>query len=330
LDIDPVKLLLTHTPDMRANYYGEHALAGLRSLADVQLHEDMDALQPRELIAAARDVDVVIADRLTTGPAEIFSALPNLKAFLRCAVDIRNIDVAAATSAGVLVTRAKPGFVESVTELTLGFLVDLSRGISRATADYHAGRSPDVRMGRQLAGSTIGIIGYGAIARHLAPVAVALGMTVLIADPHVRVDDARFRQVPLDTLLAEADHVVCLAVATGTTENLINAAAFQIMKRDAVFINVSRGNLVDEAALIAALREGKIAAAALDVGRAPDQMPMPIIAAMANVVATPHIGGLTPPAIEAQALDTVEQVRELAAGEIPHGAVNAEYWSRRL
>lgn len=325
-----MKLLLTHTPEMRANYYGERALSGLRSLAEVQLHEGNDALAPHALIAVAGNVDVVIADRLTTGPGEIFAALPSLKALLRCAVDIRNIDVAAATAAGVLVTRAKPGFAESVAELTLGFLVDLARGVSRATAEFHRGRLPEVRMGRQLAGSTIGIIGYGAIARHLAPVVAALGMTVLIADPHVGVDDARFRQVPLETLLTEADHVVCVAIATEATENLMDAAAFRRMKQDAVFINVSRGNLVDEAALVAALREGTIAAAAMDVGRALDQMPTPAIAAMASVIATPHIGGLTPPAIEAQALDTVEQVRELAAGQIPHGAVNAEHWSRRL
>lgn len=325
-----MKILLTHTPDMRANYYGERALAGLRSMAEVRLHEGASALAPQQLIAAAHDVDLVIADRLTTGPADIFAKLPRLRAFLRCAVDIRNIDVAAATAAGILVTRAKPGFVESVTELTLGFLVDLARGVSHATADYHAGRTPDARMGRQLAGSTIGIIGYGSIARHLAPVASALGMTVLIADPHLTVDDARFLQVPLATLLADADHVVCLAVATEATENLMNAAAFKQMKRDSVFINVSRGNLVDEAALAVALRDGLIAGAALDVGRALDQMPAPAVAVLPNVIATPHIGGLTPPAIEAQALDTVDQVRELIAGEVPHGAVNAEHWSRRL
>ena len=184
-------------------------------------------------------------------------------------------------------------------------------------------------MGRQLAGSNIGIIGYGNIARHLAPVAASLGMAVLIADPHVSVNDARFRQVPLETLLAEADHVVCLAAATAATENLIDSAAFQRMKRDAVFINVSRGNLVDEDALMAALRNGTIAGAAIDVGRALDQMPTPAVAALPNVIATPHIGGLTPPAIEAQALDTVEQVRDLIAGNVPRGAVNSEHWSRR-
>ena len=295
----------------------------------MQLHEGPSALAPRELITAAREVDFIIADRLTPGPAEIFVGLPMLKAFIRCAVDIRNIDVAAATAAGILVTRATPGFVESVTELTLGFLVDLARGVSRATSDYHAGRSPDLRMGRQLAGSNIGIIGYGNIARHLAPVAASLGMAVLIADPHVSVNDARFRQVPLETLLAEADHVVCLAAATAATENLIDSAAFQRMKRDAVFINVSRGNLVDEDALMAALRNGTIAGAAIDVGRALDQIPTPAVAALPNVIATPHIGGLTPPAIEAQALDTVEQVRDLIAGNVPRGAVNSEHWSRR-
>ena len=288
------------------------------------------ALTPTELIAIAADAEIIVADRLTAGPAQVFAGLPGLKAFVRCAVDIRNIDVAAASAAGVLVTRAKPGFVASVTELTLGFLVDLARGISPATAAYQAGKQPEIRMGRQLAGSTLGVIGYGSIGQKLADVAVALGMIVLVCDPHVTVGDARLRQVSFEVLLAEADHVVCLAVATQDTENLFDAAAFQTMKRDAVFINVSRGNLVDEAALAAALESGLIAGAAMDVGRAIDQMPTTSLAALQNVVATPHIGGLTPPAIEAQALDTVEQVRELVRGVVPHGAVNAADWQRRI
>ena len=326
----PVTVLVTHTPEMCANYYGERALAELRTLANVLLHDRADPLKPSELVTKAGSADIIIADRLTPGPAEIFAQLPRLKAFVRCAVDIRNIEVSAASAAGVLVTRARPGFVASVVELTLGFLVDLSRGISRSTAAYQAGVNPDVRMGRQLSGSTIGIIGYGSIGREFAPVAAALGMTVLISDPHVSVDDPRFQSVPLDTLLAQADHVVCVAVATEATENLLDARAFNRMKSDAVFINVSRGNLVDETALAQALQDGVIAGAALDVGRAPDQMPSPALAAIPSVIATPHIGGLTPPAIEAQAFDTVEQVRELTSGLIPHGAVNASEWTRRL
>ena len=325
-----MKILLTHTPHMRDNYYGARALAGLTSLGEVVLHQESETLEGTALIAAGQGCDLIVADRATALPGAIFDSLPALKAALRCAVDIRNIDVAAASSHGILVTRAKPGFVESVTELVVGFLVDLNRGISSATAAYQAGRVPTARMGRQLAGTTIGIIGYGAIGRAVAPLAAAMGMRVLISDPHATVEEPGFQQVDLTTLLASSDHVVCLAVANEATENLVNAEAFARMRKDAVFINVSRGNLVDEAALAAALAEGKIAGAALDVGRAPDQMPTPAIAAIPNVIATPHIGGLTPPAIEAQALHTVEQVRALVSRAVPDGAVNAATWTRKI
>jgi D-3-phosphoglycerate dehydrogenase len=324
-----MKILLTHPPQARAQYYGERSLNGVQALAPVVLHEADDALDAKGLIAAARDVDIIVADRLTEGPGEIFAQLPKLRAFVRCAVDIRNVDVEAASAAGVLVTRAGPGFVPSVTELALGYLVDLSRGISRATADYHAGRSPEIRMGRQLAGSCLGIIGYGNIGRHLAPIAKSLGMTVLVADPFAIVDDAAVEQVSLQDLLGRADYVVCLAVANADTENLIGAAALARMQPHAFFINLSRGNLVDEAALAAALRDNRIAGAAMDVGRARDQMPTPELAKLPNVIATPHIGGLTPPAIESQSLETVRQVEAIIDGKIPVGAVNSGHWTRR-
>ncbi len=146
------------------------------------------------------DVDIIVADRVTEGRGEIFPQLPKLRAIVRCAVDIRNIDVAAASAVGVLVTRASPGFVPAVAELALGFMVDLSRGVSRATADYHAGRTPEVVMGRQLAGSRIGIIGYGSIGRYLAPLAKALGMEVLVADPFAIPNDLTIQHVSLDEL----------------------------------------------------------------------------------------------------------------------------------
>ena len=324
-----MKIFLTHTPHMRDNYYGARALSGLSALGKVVLHQGDETLEGDGLIAAAQGCDLIVADRATALPKPIFAALPSLKAALRCAVDIRNIDVAAASSHGILVTRAKPGFVESVTELVLGFLVDLNRGVSRAAATFQAGEVPVARMGRQLSGTTIGIIGYGAIGRAVAPLAAAMGMRVLISDPYVTVEEPSFQQVDLSTLLEKSDHVVCLAVANEATENLINAEAFAKMRKDAVFINVSRGNLVDEAALAAAITLEKIAGAAIDVGRAADQMPTPAIAALPNVIATPHVGGLTPPAIEAQALNTVEQVRALVSGAVPEGSVNTESWTRR-
>jgi D-3-phosphoglycerate dehydrogenase len=324
-----LKVLLAHTPEARRQYYGERSLNGLRAVAQVVMHEADDALDAAGLIDAAHDADIIVADRLTEGPGEIFPRLPKLRAFVRCAVDIRNIDVKAASAAGVLVTRAGPGFVNSVAELAIGYLVDLSRGISRATADYHAGRQPEVVMGRQLAGSRLGIIGYGSIGRTLAPVAKALGMAVLVADPFATVEDAGIEHVSLEDLLGRADFVVCLAVANEQTENLIGHAALARMQPHGFFINLSRGNLVDEAALAAALRENRIAGAAMDVGRARDQMPSPELAKLPNVVATPHIGGLTPPAIESQALETVRQVEAIISGRVPVGAVNADHWTRR-
>jgi len=323
-----LKVLLTHTPQSRAQYYGERSLNGLQAVARVKLHEANDALDAAGLIEAARDVDIIVADRLTAGPGEIFQALPKLRAFVRCAVDIRNIDVDAASAAGVLVTRAGPGFVQSVAELALGFMVDLSRGVSRAAADYHSERNPEIIMGRQLAGSRLGIIGYGSIGRYLAQIAKALGMDVLIADPFATVSEQGLQHVPLDDLLVRSDFVVCLAVANEQTENLIGQATLARMQRHAFFINLSRGNLVDESALSAALRENRIAGAAMDVGRALDQMPSPELAKLPNVIATPHIGGLTPPAIESQSLETVQQVEQIIAGEIPVGAVNGDRWRR--
>jgi D-3-phosphoglycerate dehydrogenase / 2-oxoglutarate reductase len=324
-----LRVLLAHTPEFRRQYYGERALKELQALADVGLHQAGEPLDAKGLIKAAQSADIIVCDRMTEGRAEIFSKLPSLRAFVRCAVDIRNIDVAAASVVGVLVTRASPGFVPAVAELALGFMIDLSRGISRTTADYHAGRKPEVRMGRQLAGSRIGIIGYGSIGRHLAMLAKALGMEMLVADPHVTVSDPDVKHLSLQELLGRADYVVCLAVANEETEKLIDGSALAQMQTHAFFINLSRGNLVDETALAAALRENRIAGAAMDVGRAPDQMPMPELAKFPNVVATPHIGGLTPQAIEHQAMETVRQVAVIIRGEAPVGAVNAEHWRRR-
>ena len=324
-----MKILLTHTPHMRDNYYGARALSGLQSLGEVVLHQGTETLEGARLISAARDCDLIVADRATALPAPIFDGLASLKAALRCAVDIRNIDVAAASAEGVLVTRASPGFVSAVAELALGFMVDLSRGVSRATADYHEGRQPEVVMGRQLAGSRLGIIGYGSIGRHLAGLAKALGMEVLVADPFVTINEVGIKHLSLEELMGRADYVVCLAIANEQTENLSGEQALARMQKHAVLINLSRGNLVDETALAAALRENLIAGAAMDVGRAPDQMPSMGLAKLPNVIATPHIGGLTPQAIEHQAMETVRQVALIIKGEAPIGAVNAEHWTRR-
>lgn len=322
------RIFLTHVPDMLANYYGPRAVAALEKLGEVRFNRSGRVLTAETLAEAARGCEIIVSDRQTPGEAAFFAQAPDLVAFLRCAIDIRNVDVAAASTAGVLVTHATAGFVASVAEMALGFMVDLARNVTASALEYRKGRAPAARTGRQLKGSALGIIGYGAIGEYLAALGKALGMTVSVADPYKRAAERGVRQVDLATLLGEADFVVCLAVATEETENLMNAAAFARMKPSAFFINLSRGNLVDETALEKALEEKRIAGAALDVGRAPDQMPSLHLARRADVIATPHSAGLTPQAIEHQAFDTVKQVAELVAGRLPPGAVNAERATR--
>ena len=319
-----MRILLTHSPEALELYYGPRALAGLRKVGEVKLHQETAPLEGEALIRAAEDCELIVSYRQSPAPAELFQRLPRLKAFQRCAIDIRNVDVAAASKAGVLVTQAIAGFVTSVAEMVLGFLIDLSRGITRSSLEYRAGRVPPAAMGKELKGSTLGVIGYGAIGREVVRLAQAFGMRVLINDPYQKVE-----QVPLDRLLAESDYVVPLAVATAETENLISASSLSKMKRGAYLINVSRGNLVDEQALEAALDAGHLGGCAMDVGRAPDQMPTPRLAARSDVIATPHAAGLTLPAIEHQSMETVAQAAEIVQGRAPKGSVNAEHWTRR-
>jgi D-3-phosphoglycerate dehydrogenase len=322
-------IFLSFAPDARANYYGDKALAGLRALGDVRLHEGSEPLDGAALAAAASGCQVVVSDRSTPGSAAFFAASPALAVFLRCAVDIRNVDVPAANAHGVLVTHASAGFGNAVAEWTMGVLVDLARGVSANVHAYRTGRPPRIAMGRELRGATLGVIGCGHIGRRVCALAQGFGLRVLVHDPHATVEVEGVVQLDsLEALLAASDQVVCLAPATPATENLMDARRFAQMKRGAVFVNPSRGNLVDEAALLATLDAGHLAGAALDVGRAPDQMPSPALAAHPKVIATPHLGGLTPPAAEHQALETVAQLGELLQGRMPAGAVNPEHAHR--
>ena len=323
-----VTVFITHSPAALAHYFGPRALAALEAVAQVKRRHDDTPWAPQTLAAAAQGCDIIVSDRSAAAGADLLGLVPELIALCRCAVDIRNIDVTAASAHGILVTQASAGFMASVAEWVLGAMIDLSRHISRAVLQYRAGAAVAVTMGSELRGATLGIVGYGQIGARLAEVALALGMRVLVHDPHVVVNHAALRQVDRDELLAHSDHVVCLATATPATENLFDAQAFAAMKPTAFFINVSRGELVDEAALLHALDSGRIAGCALDVGRASDQMPSPALARHPLVIATPHIGGLTLPAIEHQALETVQQVSAIVQGQVPQGAVNAAHAAR--
>ena len=322
------RVFLSHPQNRLAHYFGPRASTALQAIADVTFNPGDTDLSSAQLAALAQDCDIIIAYRQTVGDETLLSALPRLQAFVRCAIDISTVDVAAASRHGVLVTQASAGFMASVSEWVVGVMIDLGRNISAASERYHAGQTAVPVMGSQLKGATLGVIGYGQIGRYLCDIALALGMRVVVHDPHTAVDRPGLVEASLDQLLRQADHVVCLAVASAETERMMNAPAFSLMKRGAFFINASRGDLVDDEALLQALNSGHLAGCALDVGRAPDQMPSPRLAMHPRVIATPHIGGLTPAAVEHQAMETVAQVADLIAGRAPQGAVNLTHASR--
>ncbi len=324
----PMRVFLTHSPEDLDAYYGR-ALPHLAQIAGVVQNPTARDLSTAELIDAAADCDVIIAHRSTPADATVFEQSPRLIAFLRCAVDTSTIDVDAASANGVLIARAAKTFVASTAELALGLLLDLARNITVSTADYAAGRVPAQRTGQQLRGRTAGIIGYGAIGSHLAELLVAIGMDVLVHDPFVadeRPDGVRF--VGFEELLRSADVVFPLAPGSPETENLIGAPELELMRQGSLLINVSRGELLDDAAVADALSSGHLGGLGLDVGRGADQRPSPELAALPGVVATPHLGGLTSENADAQAASSVEQVAAILAGEIPPRSLNAEHATR--
>lgn len=324
-----MRVFVTHNPEDREAYYAR-ALVELEALDGVEVvlnPLDRD-LTTAELIDLADGCDVIVAHRSTPGEAGLFAALPRLVAFLRTAVDVSTVDVDAASAAGVVVARADKSFVPSTAELALGLTLDLLRSIAASTVDYRAGREPPQRPGGQLRGKVAGVIGYGAIGSYLADALRSLGVTVVVHDPHVDAAVDGFEQVGLDDLLRRADIVYPLAASTPETRELIGAEALRAMRRGTLLVNVSRGELLDESAVAAALDSGHLGGLAMDVGLAPDQRPSPSLAARSGVVATPHLGGLTPENADAQALSSVEQVAAMVAGALPPRAVNPDHAHR--
>ena len=128
-------IFLTHIPDMLKNYYGARALAELRKLGDVRLNNTGKVLDAKALAQAAQGCEIIISDRQTPASAELFQLMDDLVAFLRVAVDIRNIDITAASAQGILITHATPGFIASVAEMAIGFMIDCGRHVTQATSN---------------------------------------------------------------------------------------------------------------------------------------------------------------------------------------------------
>jgi D-3-phosphoglycerate dehydrogenase len=319
---------LTYTDYELASYYSEAGLAALRQHVNVVRNDTGRVLQGRELADAAKGCEIILAHRSSPGLAETFEHAPDLVAFVRAAVDISTVDVQSASAHGILVTRATAGFGTAVAEMAVAMIFDLARGISRARTAYAQGNEPALPKALQVAGSTLGVVGYGVIGKRLAEMGVALGMKVLVCDPYVDAAQIVGAAATFGQLLADSDFVVCLAASVPETENMFNAAAFAQMKTGASFLNLSRGQLVDEDALKDCLDSGRLRGAGLDVGRAPDQKPSPCFVGRPDVVVMPHVGGMTAQARERQTMDTVAQIVALTEGRVPANAVNLESATR--
>lgn len=316
-------IFLTHTAEELRLFYDQQAVEELRALGQVILNPRDHHLSSQELLQDARGCQIIISEWSTGADREFFAKANDLVAFIRSGVEIRNVDVEAASAAGVLVVNTPGLYVTPVVELVVAFMVCLARDVVNRCIMLRAGTHPPNRFGTELHGKTLGLIGYGDIARQLAQVAHHLGMRVLFADPYTTREDSYATRVDLDRLLAEADFVSLHAKWTSETEGMMGEEAFRKMKPTAFFINTARGALVNEQALFRALQEGRIGGAGLDVfGNEPYIVGNSLLT-LPNVIATPHIGGITPETMKRQAVRTVEIVREILAGKIPAGTVNA-------
>ncbi|HJO69356.1 MAG TPA: NAD(P)-dependent oxidoreductase [Rhodospirillales bacterium] len=327
------RIYLTVPKHLRTLHFGAEALARLEGLGEVITNPQDRGPTTAEAIAAAGACDFILCDRLTAGSAELFAALPKLKAFLRRSVDMHGVDIEAASKLGILVTHAVPGFVAAVTELMVAQMVNLARKVPEQVMAYRDGAIPKLGMGVQVSGKVAGIIGMGRIARRLAAILQAMEIRILAHDLYVEDWPEGVEPTTLDGLLGEADFVILLAVRSDETENIMNAETFARMKPSAYFVNFSRGGLVDEDALYEVLTSGGIAGAALDVGRetggeeAGDVVPVRL-GALPNVVATAHTAAMVPDAMLTQSMTSVEQLADIIAGREPAYALNTERASR--
>src|ERR1017187_6055844 len=283
---------------------------------------------PTELLQCVSDFRALIIRNQTQVNAALLEAAKNLKVIGRAGVGLNNVDVAAATRVGVLVTSTPDQNAISVAELAIGLILSLARMIPAADADTKQGNWNRLRfLGTEIYGKTIGIIGAGKIGYLTARRAQAFGMKVLAYDPFISPDNILLSElnaelVSLDDLLARADVVSCHLPATTETAGLLNAKCFGRMKSTATFINTSRGEVVVENDLLDALKFGRIAGAALDV-RVTEPPLTGELERLPNLILTPHVAAFTREAQDRVTKAICEDVTRVLDGKPAQNAVNA-------
>jgi len=275
--------------------------------------------------AEIADADALIVRSATKVTAELLDAAPKLRAVGRAGVGVDNIDLEAATKRGVLVMSTPGGNAVSVAEHTFALMLALARQVPRLDKAIHEGRwEKSSAAGTEVRGKTLGLIGLGRIGSEVAVRADAFDMRVLGYDPFISEAAAReinVELVTLDALLAESDFISLHTALSPQTQNLVNADSIKKMKTGARIINAARGELVDESALAAAIKSGKLGGAAVDVFNEEPPKNSPLIG-LANVIGTPHVAGSTTEAQEEVGTQVAVQIRDYLAEGIIRNAVN--------
>ncbi len=290
----------------------------------VRLEPKTGARSVEELVVAVGDAVAVIA---STDPfdATVFEACPGLRVIARTGVGTDAIDLAAATAHNVVVTTTPGANEETVADHTLALLLSVIRRISEHDQSMRAGRwdRAGTLTPSDVFESTVGLVGSGTIGRAVIARLRGFGCTILVTDPALEQPLPGTELVDLDELLLRSDSVSLHVPLLDSTENLIGERELSLMKPSAVLVNASRGRIVDEVALHAALVAGEIAGAGFDVFAQEPPVNSSLLE-LPNVVLTPHVGGLSHRAIAAMTERATKSVSEVLRGLLPDDAVNPE------
>ena len=281
---------------------------------------------PREFTQHLGTADALIVRSAVTVNAEVLSKAPKLRVIGRAGVGVDNVDLPAATAAGVLVMNTPGGNAVSVAEQTVALMLSLARSIPQASASTKGGKWEKKKfMGTELRGKTLGIVGLGSIGREVVKRAKAFEMRIIATDPFVNAQTAKdvgVELVELPVLYAQSDYITLHTALTPESQHMLSREAFRKMKKGARIINCARGELIEQTALREALESGKLAGAALDVFENEPPAPDDPLLKMDTFVATPHIGGSTEEAQEIVGLRISEQIAEFLKDGVASHAVN--------
>ena len=281
-----------------------------------------------ELAAKIVDYDALMIRSQTKVTKKILEAGKKLKIVGRAGVGVDNVDIEAATQNGVIVVNSPDGNTNAAAEHTIALMLAMSRNIPAAAESTKEGKWERSKFtGVEVFGKTLGIIGFGKIGHHVAQVAIALGMKVIVSDPYTTkesVEKIGAKYVTnLDEFWGQCDYITIHTPKTKETTALINRNTLNRMKKGVRIINCARGGIIDEAALKEALESGQVQSAAIDVYETePDITASPLYNCSGNIVMTPHLGASTAEAQFNVAIDVAEQIKEVLSGGSARAAIN--------